>query len=258
MATFEPIAENIYGIVVPCGGGVDVRALLIAGTHHTLLVDTLLRPADLDDAQDLIRNFGNPVLVANTHADWDHWWGNSAFPEAHIFAHRLTRTRQLKEGKRSLAAKQRKDPETFAGVILRPATIAYEDSLEIDLGGLHVELSLLPGHTRDCTVAYILERRLLFAGDTAEEPIPLITDGPIGRWPDKLSEWADRSTMVVPAHGRISGPDLLRRNARYLRSLIDDPGSAVPELQEAPPFYKGAHRRNQKKAAEERGRLFRS
>ena len=36
MATFEPIAENIYGVVVPLGD-VIVRALLVGGADYTLL-----------------------------------------------------------------------------------------------------------------------------------------------------------------------------------------------------------------------------
>jgi glyoxylase-like metal-dependent hydrolase (beta-lactamase superfamily II) len=247
-ATFEPISENIYGLVVPCGDGINVRALLVVGQRFSLLLDTLLRPSDLDGAREMVATSGRPVLVANSHADWDHWWGNVAFPDAPIFAHRLTQKRQIREGKRSLAAQRRQDPEGFADVVLRPATVAYEGTLHIDLGGLHAELSLLPGHTPDCTVAYIPERRLLFAGDVAEDPIPLVGEGPIAEWPEKLIEWAERASTVVPAHGPVSGPELLHRNAEYLQDLRRRPEAAVPELQGAPPFYKRAHRRNVRRA----------
>jgi glyoxylase-like metal-dependent hydrolase (beta-lactamase superfamily II) len=248
VANLEPVGENIYGVVGPCGA-VDARALLVAGSNFCILLDTLASPSDLESARDLVASLGRPTLLANSHADWDHWWGNAAFPDAPVFAHRLTLNRQLKEGRRSLAAKRRKDPTAFASVELRPATIAFEGMLELDLGGLHVQLSLLPGHTHDQTVAYILERGLLFAADAVEDPIPLVSEGPVAGWPEALLAWAERVTTVVPAHGPVSGPELLRRNARYLEGLLSDRGRSVPELEGAPAFYRQAHRRNLIKAA---------
>jgi glyoxylase-like metal-dependent hydrolase (beta-lactamase superfamily II) len=247
MTALERIRENIYGVVAPLGG-VEVRALLVAGERCTLLIDTLSQPSDLDGLRDMVASLGRPLLLANSHADWDHWWGNAAFPDVPVFAHQLTLRRQLKEGKRSLAGKQREDPVMFRDVMLRPATVAFEGTLEVDLGGMHVQLIPLPGHTRDHIVAFIPERRLLFAADAAEDPIPLVTDGPVKGWPEALTAWAERATIVVPAHGPVSGPELLRRNSRYLQGLLTDPKAAVPELDGAPTFYKRAHRRNLKRA----------
>jgi glyoxylase-like metal-dependent hydrolase (beta-lactamase superfamily II) len=248
MATIlEPIRENIYGVVAPCGS-VTVRALLVAGDRFTLLIDTLAGPADLDPVRDLVASQGRPLLLANSHADWDHWWGNAAFPDAPVFAHRLTRERQLKEGKRSLAAKQREDPATFGDVTLRPATVAFDGTLDLDIGGIHVQLTQLPGHTHDHIVAYIPERRLMFAADAAEDPIPLVTEGPAAPWAESLLVWAERATTVVPAHGPVSGPELLRRNARYLQGLVTDPKAGIRELDGAPAFYRKAHRKNLRRA----------
>ncbi|GAC1398699.1 MAG: MBL fold metallo-hydrolase [Chloroflexota bacterium] len=240
--------ESVFGLEVPCGDGVDVRALLVCGETYTVLVDTLLSPPHLGGAASAIASRGKPLLVVNSHADWDHWWGNAAFPDAPVIAHRLTQERQRTEGKRSLIDMQRKDSQTFSGITLKPATIAFEGALSLDIGGLHIELSLLPGHTRDCIVAYIPERRLLFAGDVAEDPIPLLNAGGVGSWADMLEEWATRADTVVPAHGAIAGPELLRRNATYLHGLTDDPSRKVTELEGALPFYRRAHTRNLKRA----------
>lgn len=249
MDTIAPIEDGIAGISVPCGDGVDVRALLLFGSDYTLLIDTLSRPADLDEAREGVLSRGKPLIIANSHADWDHWWGNAAFPDAPVIAHHLTRERQHREGKRTLTRMQRDNPEAFGGVVLRPATIGFEGRLDIDLGDLTVELHALPGHTRDCIVAFMPQRRLLFAGDVAEVPIPLLNEGPVGNWPDNLDHWAERTRTVVPAHGEIGGPELLQRNAAYLRSLTEDPQRAIPELEAAPSFYRRAHRRNLKRAA---------
>lgn len=246
------IADNILAVDAPCEPGVDVRALLVFGNDFTLLVDTLVRPADLQGVREAVADRGRPLILANSHADWDHWFGNAAFPYAPIVAHRLTQQRQQLEGRRTLSALQRKDPETFAGIVLRRATIGFEGQLELDLGGLHVELSLLPGHTHDSVVAYVPERQLLFAGDAAEDPIPAVIEGPIAGWPEQLLQWSQRVQIVVPAHGAVSGPELLERNAAYLQALLTDPDRDVPELADAADFYRQTHAANLERATQER------
>ena len=250
--TFSSIATDIFAINAPCDPDVDVRALLITGRDRSVLIDSLVRPSDLNGVRDIVESHGTPLYIVNTHADWDHWWGNGAFPAAPVVAHRLTHERQVREGRRQLTAKQRTD-ESFAEVVLRPATITFEGTLRFDLGGLHVELSALPGHVHDQIVAYIPEHRLLFAADAAEDPIPLVTEGPVAPWARALHAWAERARTVVPAHGAIAGPELLRRNAAYLEGLLHDSGRAVPELAAAAAFYRRAHRRNLKRAALELG-----
>lgn len=216
--------------------------MLVEGEEFTLLIDTLSAPRDLEAVREMVPTRGRPLLVVNSHADWDHWWGNAAFPDAPIIAHRLTRERQVAEGHVVLERFRQNDAASFGDVTLRPATIAFDGTLDLDLGGMRVELSLLPGHTHDCIVAWLPERRLLFAGDVAEEPIPLLNEGVIGDWPVRLEEWADRVETVVPAHGRVSGPEILQSSARYLRSLLQ--GDEEVAGDDMPPFYRRAHEEN--------------
>jgi glyoxylase-like metal-dependent hydrolase (beta-lactamase superfamily II) len=248
--TISPLATDIFAINAPCDPEVDVRALLITGRDCAVLIDSLLRPSDLAGVQEIVASHGKPLYIVNSHADWDHWWGNGAFPGAPVVAHLLTHQRQLREGRRQLTAKQRTD-ESFAEVVLRPATITFDGWMQFDLGGMHVELTPLPGHVHDQIVAYVPEHRLLFAADAAEDPIPLVTEGPVSPWARALREWTGKVRTVVPAHGSIGGTELLRRNAVYLEGLLHEPQRAVPELVGAPAFYRRAHRRNLKQAAAE-------
>ena len=129
--TISPVVEDV--LAIDASGLVDVRALLVCGADVTLLIDTLLLPSDLEEVRESVSRRGRPLLIANSHADWDHWWGNAAFPEAPVIAHRLTQLRQRREGRRSLAAQRRKDEAYFADVALRPATVAFEGVLRLDL-----------------------------------------------------------------------------------------------------------------------------
>lgn len=233
----------------------DVRALLVHGTNTSLLIDTLARPQDLEPVRAEMAERGNPLWIVNSHADWDHWWGNAAFPTAPVFATRAAAERQRREARRSLASMRRSRPALFDGVDLRAATVAFEGILRLSLGGLTVELHPLRGHTHDQVVAWLPERRLLFAADAAEGPIPLVTEGPITGWPDALEGWAQRAGVVVPAHGAVSGPELLERNAAYLRALLADTDMPLPSTARTDPFYSRAHRRNLKRCAAERAAM---
>jgi len=248
------IASGFLGVEMSLGDAFDVRALLVTGERYTLLIDTLARPADLAGVCAVVTERGRPLLIVNSHADWDHWWGNAAFPDAPVIAHRRTVVRQHKEGKRTLASMQRQEPAPFAGVELRPASVGFDGELDLDLGGITAQLRLLPGHTHDCLVVYFPQRRLLFAGDTAEEPFPLLNEGLIGDWPDRLRWWAERVKTVVPAHGSVTGPELLIRNADYLDGLRNEPAHEVPELQGATRFYRSAHHRNVRRAIKNAGK----
>jgi glyoxylase-like metal-dependent hydrolase (beta-lactamase superfamily II) len=206
-------------------GDIGVRALLLLGEHLSLILDTLIRPEDMAQFATLARDHGRPLLVVNSHADYDHAWGNGAFAGP-IIGHARCRERLLGEGEvATLDELRAKAPGFFDTVMLVPPQITIERRLDIALGGLTVQLHHLPGHTPDSLLAYVPERGLLFAGDCAEWPIPLIGDGPLMPWAAALREWAAAPGLqtVIPSHGRLGGAELLEANAAYLEQLEGDP-----------------------------------
>ncbi len=236
--------EGVYIASRSLGGGEpDVRAALFVGARRAVVVDTLARPEDMAPLIDLIAARGLPVVVVNTHADWDHAWGNAAFSAAPIVGHQLCRTRLLGERERAVLARKRAEDDLFyANVQLLPPDVTFETTLRLDLGGLTVELHHAPGHQPDCLVAYVPERRLLYAGDCAEDPFPLLNSGPREGWIQALRAWSARDLdTVVPSHGRIGGVELLKANADYLAGLDHDEPPPVG----TPDFYLEAHTSNQ-------------
>lgn len=198
------------------GFGGEVRAVYIEGARHRVLVDTLLAPTD-------VAAFRNATLVVNTHADWDHVWGNPAFAgRVPILGHRRCRERLLRDDGALLREFQARDPATYAGAGVVPPDLAFEGVQVIDAGGLTLELHPLPGHTADSVAVYIPERRLLLAADCAELPVPsLEVPGMALAWARQLRGWAGRDVQaVVPAHGPPGGPELLRHNADYIEALF--------------------------------------
>lgn len=94
MTITQPQA-NIFLAARPLEEGLAVRAALLLGTQASLVIDTLTCPADMDAFHPLIAAHGKPLYVVNTHADWDHAWGNAAFPRTPIIGQELCRTRLL-------------------------------------------------------------------------------------------------------------------------------------------------------------------
>ncbi|MBC8075987.1 MAG: MBL fold metallo-hydrolase [Chloroflexales bacterium] len=220
-------------------GEIGLRALLLLGEHLSLILDTLIRPEDMAQFATLVRDHGRPLLVVNTHADYDHAWGNGAFASP-IIGQTGCRQRLLGEQEVDMLDQMRaKAPDFFDAVMLVPPQITFEHRLDIALGGMTVELHHLPGHTPDSLLAYVPERGLLFAGDCAEWPIPVIGNDPLPPWISALRQWAKTPGLrtVIPAHGRIGGAELLEANAAYLEQLDRDADAPWQRPAGADPWY---------------------
>ena len=230
----------------------DVRGALIVGDQRILIWDTLSHPRDMAAVSEFLESEGlgdRELLVVYSHADWDHVWGTGGLLAGiSIIAHASCRARFDDDVPLYLAEYRRKTPGRWDEVTLVPPTITFADNLAIDLGGITVELSHLPGHTEDCLVAFVPEWGVLLAGDTVETPFPLLDEVlPIQPWIDRLAGWAERSDVetVIPCHGEIGGRELIEGNIAYLRGLLD--GSAGTKTDEGDQFYQTSHVENVRK-----------
>jgi glyoxylase-like metal-dependent hydrolase (beta-lactamase superfamily II) len=157
----------------------EVDSYLISTGRFILFCDTLFHPEDMarivhDLGQERV---GRPFLVMNSHADWDHAWGNSYFTgeqTAPIIGHTHCRTRMTEEREKTmLASFQQRYPAQFSSVILMPPTATFQGTFTLYSGNLTVELFDAPGHSLDHIAAWIPELCLLLAFDAVEIPIPL-------------------------------------------------------------------------------------
>ena len=113
--------------VAKCGE--MVRAYLIATERFVLVYDTLLGPksgAWLHDKA-LALAQGRPLVVFNSHADWDHYFGNMCFPDATIISSHLCAERITGGvGAAELAKKVAEHPRCYGEVRLLAPTITVE------------------------------------------------------------------------------------------------------------------------------------
>lgn len=217
------------------GDGYPVAAVKLTGQHLTAVIDTLLCPADMAP-------FGRTDLVIYTHADWDHCWGTAAFPGAPVIGHRLTRERLLSTVEADLLAQKRADqPSEFEGSAIIPPQIAFEGLMTLDLGGFHLQLHHLPGHTSDALLLYLPDHDLILAGDTAEIPVPYLNEyGQIRDWAAALRHWERTGVKrVIPSHGRPGGPELLAQTADYLEGTLAQVARALEAGWDLPAIQAG-------------------
>jgi glyoxylase-like metal-dependent hydrolase (beta-lactamase superfamily II) len=220
--------------VFRAGDEVDTTALVTA--RYVVVVDTMSTPALAADILELVRPdlAGRDLLVVNTHADYDHAWGNSVFaPDgaypAPIIGHELTRARLTGEESRAdLVARAKRDPR-FAGIRLVPPSITFTDGMRIHGGDLTLELVPTPGHTADHVAVWVPDIQLLLAGDAAESPFPCVHT--VADLPALLASLrrmrALRPVRVVPCHGGTTDPGLLDRNLAYFARLDDLAGQLI-------------------------------
>jgi len=208
-----------------------VTVFAVITQRYVIVVDTLLNPAM---ACDVVGHLGSDLrgrelLVVNTHADWDHAWGNGCFdgPGASfpcpILGHQLCRTRMESAEERTLlAAKQKEEPDVYEGVTLVPPTITISGGSEIHGEDLTVRIIETPGHRPDHLALFLPEISALLAGDAAEYPIPFVENAEsFGSMRGSLARMmALRPRQVFSCHaaGRY-GEQVLGLNVAYFDEL---------------------------------------
>jgi glyoxylase-like metal-dependent hydrolase (beta-lactamase superfamily II) len=216
-------------------GGTNVY--IIEGARYRFICDTFLGPDPMEEIKQYTedRSGPKPYIVFNSHADWDHIWGNCAFRHEMILAHRTVIARMGEEAARDLArfGVHKKGP-----VELVPPTVLFDSEVLFLEEG--VRFFHTPGHTEDSSSCLDLVDGVLFVGDNLEEPVPYVSFGDVQRYIETLRSYAALAPVTfVPGHGSPAGDGLLQRNLDYLLAL-----SSAGFFSETGPAFLERHREN--------------
>src|SRR5579884_3358891 len=156
-----------------------VDAYVVITDRYVVICDTMLCPEDMQLLMQEIQSTltGRALLIVNSHADWDHVWGNSYFSgkgNPSIIAHSLCRTRMLSAEAGTTLADFQKRYTSFQNVELTPPTLTFDQTLTIYGGDLTLTLFPAPGHQPDQIAVWLPELRLLLAFDAVEYPLPTL------------------------------------------------------------------------------------
>ncbi len=207
--------------------GMEVDAYVVITERYVVVCDTMLCPEDAAVMIQMVQGAltsRRELLVVNSHADWDHVWGNRYFTGEHaapIIAHEHSLVRwQSEESRKGLEDYQQRYP-IFRSVELVLPTITFQHRLTIHGGDLSIELIPAPGHHLDHVAAWIPQLRLLLAFDAAELPFPIIEDA--AAVPLMFSTLESFVTLqperVLCSHGKTTSPELVKENLAYFREV---------------------------------------
>jgi len=234
---------------------VNVNVGVVAGERGLLVVDTHASEVEarrvLEDVRRL--GLGEVVRVVNTHAHFDHCFGNAVFAEEYdavkLIAHEQAAA-VLPDQAADLQEQARRDAESGEDPRVRDIAEArivvpehtFSSAGVVDLGDRYVELAHLGrGHTAGDAVIRVPDADVVFAGDLVEE----FTDGgaapgfgddcyPLD-WPgtlDLLVGMLTDNTVVAPGHGVPVDRDYVQEQrasiALVAQTVADLAGQGVP------------------------------
>src|SRR6266540_344464 len=217
--------------ILVCRCGTLVDTFIVVSERYVVLIDTLINRRTAEALLEIAREHlaGRQLLAVNTHADWDHAWGNHVFagPSA-VLPAPIIASRRCAERLRSEAAQQKlaelraSAPGRFDDVALTPPSVLFEQRLAINGGDLTLELFATPGHKPDHIAIFIPEIRTLLPGDAAELPFPFVESA--AALPALRASLARMATLdpaiALYCHAPVtSGPAVLQHNMAYFDTI---------------------------------------
>jgi glyoxylase-like metal-dependent hydrolase (beta-lactamase superfamily II) len=209
---------------------------IVIGERATLIVDTGLGDKNgaivLAEARKLSDN--TEFVLTATHFHPEHDLGATAFPDdAKMVRWRAQQAEADEVGEQTIERFKQFSPvvaELLAGARFRAVDTLFDDELRIDLGGVHVRvIGVGPNHTLGDTVMFVEEDRVLYTGDVVMAVFPAASaqSGSVNKWLDNMVAFAVLDpTVVVPAHGRTGGAEMISNYRAYLTAVRDRTASA--------------------------------
>ena len=214
---------------------VDSRASLTQGTEVAADVAALLRRLGMRPV---------PVRhVVNTHVHFDHRFGNAAFVDAEVVAHRAVLDRGVAEAAaiKAAVASELSDPATdwsanpygygpqdardLLATTVRPPDRTLEQTLTLHLGEREVQLQHWGrAHTDGDITVSVGDAGVVFFGDLIEE-----ADNPSMGADSFPDEWAHTlrralagltAQVAVPGHGRPVDRDFVVAQADWIGATV--------------------------------------
>lgn len=148
--------------------GYGVCVYYVEGRDKGLLIDT---GYGIGSLREFLSSFSRaPYDVLLTHGHGDHVGGAGEFERVYLPSpdEKLLKTYASAEFRKELLSKK----YTFSGELMPEKPDGYlelGDGMEFDLGGIHVKIVSLPGHTQGCIVPVVAEDNLAILGDAAGE-----------------------------------------------------------------------------------------
>ena len=232
------IVELETGVYARLSEGLT-NAGIIVGDAGVLVIDSLRVPSFARDLiQDVRRITDKPVqYVIDTHAHWDHSWGNEEFPQATIIGHQNCYREMVDvEWNRQWREKVVSDglawSEEARLVNITPPNLTFETSMRLYFGGRELELMYFgKAHTSGDIFIHLPATKLMFTGDVIQDRrVPFLGDSYPAEWPDTDDKLAATSVeRFVSGHGPIGDHQGIVESRDFIHDLVGSTRASIQE-----------------------------
>ncbi len=189
---------------------------VVVGETSLFVCDTFCGPEPMRELMtQLSKRYSLPsrLIIFNSHADYDHIWGNCHFEGKLIIGHELCRKRVITEWENVL---EKYSSHQRGNVFRLPPNMTFREKL--DFAEEEIEFFHTPGHTRDSASCFDKRDRVLFVGDNIESPIPYINQMNIQEYKATLGGYlqADAKLILSGHDPPQDNLDLVRANLEYV------------------------------------------
>ncbi len=219
--TLQEVSDGVFAYLQLHGQWGLNNAGFLVGAESVTLIDTCFTERRARALADAVKRIGGrrPVrTLVNTHHHGDHTYGNFVFgPAVTIIGHEKCREEMIATG---LGTKGLWPYVDWGDIKIEPPNVTFRERLTIYAGDREVQLIFVgPAHTTNDIVAWVPERKLLFAGDVLfNGGTPFALFGSIeGSLTAIETIRALGAETIVPGHGPVATPAVLDGIAAYLR-----------------------------------------
>ena len=195
----------------------EISLYMIHCSQFNLLCDTHLGPESMDEIFAFLvdQSWSDRIVIFNSHSDWDHIWGNCAFPDSLIIGHEFCRNRMLERGTFDI----RQNSSLRRGkVVITPPNLTFSDRLTFADEG--IEFLYAPGHTIDSALCYDHLDQVLYIGDLVENPIPYLDAKDLDTYLTTLMGLMTHPAQIlISAHSGLVNRDLIEQNMKYITDV---------------------------------------
>jgi glyoxylase-like metal-dependent hydrolase (beta-lactamase superfamily II) len=234
MPTWNEVADGVFQRRYD---PLDVSVCVVRGAGGLLLVDTRSSHREADEIRADLRAVGDVAVrwVVNTHAHYDHCFGNARFGpgsavDAPIYGHRRVPA-HLQAYERPMLddwiARGVEPLDDWRDVVITPPDMLVDDHATLDLGNRGVDLLHLGrGHIDNDLVVQVPDAGAWLVGDLIEESgPPMYGSGSFPlEWPATVAALARRISAgdtVVPGHGAPVGHAFVGQQQTHLQQVAD-------------------------------------
>jgi cyclase len=215
--------KNLFTVVN--GDGVDSNTTFLITPEGVVVIDTRVTPKEADKVLAEIRKRTDlPILYTiNTHYHGDHTFGNQVFKDSGaIIAHENVRkTLMGSSGKDHLDFFKTMNIPGMEETVITPPNMIFKEKMEIFVGGYHLKLIHVRGHTDGDLFIYIKQLKTLITGDLVfNGKIPYMGDAYVEEWLSALTSLGDLDAEIyIPGHGEPGGKPVFLAMQHYMLQL---------------------------------------